>query len=292
MWYRWHGGDGPIDFTAIPHHTGGVFDDSDPFTSVGVAVFDATDPSTPLAVGGDGIANPSGGTGGTASLQVSSTSEYLVAVFSAGGTGSQLSNFGYTAAGAFTLSWNGPNSPPIAGADNVATPDNTPAYFNVLGNDSDPDGDPITFAGTQTLPTHGTLQDIDGAGTFLYTPDAAFHGTDTFDYDVADDSGVHGTGTVTIDVGATPGPTIERQLRQRPTDQHRRLGVRDDRVGHARDRRAAAPRRSRAAEHGLGVVLVRPPRRRVHRPSPANTTDEWQQPEPVRARVHVDAWTP
>ena len=99
-----------------PHHTGTVLDDSDPFTSVGVAVFDATDPSTPLAVGGDGIAQqPGGGTGGTASLQVSSTSEYLVAVFSAGGTGTQASQYGYTAAGAFTLSWNGPNSPPDRG---------------------------------------------------------------------------------------------------------------------------------------------------------------------------------
>ena len=38
VWYRWHGGDGPIDFTANPHRTGGVFDDSDAFTSVGVAL--------------------------------------------------------------------------------------------------------------------------------------------------------------------------------------------------------------------------------------------------------------
>ena len=158
VWYRWHGGDGPIDFTAIPHHTGTVLDDSDPFTSVGVAVFDATDPTTPLAVGGDGIAQqPGGGTGGTASLQVSSTSDYLVAVFSSGGTGTQVSQYGYTAAGAFTLSWNGPNSPPDAVADNVVTPDNTPVYFNVVANDSDPDGDPITFAVTQTLPAHGTF---------------------------------------------------------------------------------------------------------------------------------------
>ncbi len=287
VWYRWHGGDGPIDFTAIPHHTGGVFDDSDPFTSVGVAVFDVTDPSTPLAVGGDGIANPSGGTGGTASLQVNSTSEYLVAVFSAGGTGNQLSNFGYTAAGAFTLSWNGPNSPPVAGADDVATPDNTPAYFNVLGNDSDPDGDPITFA---VHPDAAHARHAPGHRRRRHLPLHAGcrvprHGHLRLRRGRRLRRARHRHGHHRRRRHA--GPTAERQLRQRATDQRRRLGVRDDRLGHARDRRAAAPRRSRAAEHGLGVVLVRPPRRRVHRPSSANTTGEWQQPEPVRARLHV-----
>ena len=203
VWYRWHGGDGPIDFVATPQHGFGVTDNSDAFTSVGVAVFDLTDPFTPLAIGGDGVAQPQGGTGGTASLNVSSANEYLIAVFSAGGTGALASQYGYTAAGAFELAWNGPDTPPTALHDDIVTPTDVPVPFDVLFNDSDVDGEPVTFVGTQSLPAHGTLLDTNGAGGFLYTPNPGFQGTDSFDYEIADPSFVTATGTVTITVGGT-----------------------------------------------------------------------------------------
>ena len=47
--------------------------------------------------------------------------------------------------------------------------------------------------------SHGTLT-LNADGSFTYTPDADFVGTDTFDYIVSDGNGGVGTGTVTIEV--------------------------------------------------------------------------------------------
>ena len=67
----------------------------------------------------------------------------------------------------------------------------------VLAND---DGD-LTITGV-TDPAHGTAT-IDGSG-IAYTPDAAFHGTDTFDYTVEDGSSATDTATVTVIVDDPP----------------------------------------------------------------------------------------
>ena len=46
---------------------------------------------------------------------------------------------------------------------------NTPVTVNVLANDSDPDGDPLTVTGA-AAPAHGTAV-VNANNTITYTPD-------------------------------------------------------------------------------------------------------------------------
>lgn len=72
---------------------------------------------------------------------------------------------------------------PVATGDDYAAMAATPlttASPGVLGNDSDPDGDPIT-AELQNTARHGDV-DLRAAGDFTYTPDPGFTGQDTFTY--------------------------------------------------------------------------------------------------------------
>ena len=67
---------------------------------------------------------------------------------------------------------------------------------NVLANDTDPDGDPLTAA-VETGPANGTL-DLNPDGSFTYTPNVGFTGTDTFVYRATDSTGRSATATATI----------------------------------------------------------------------------------------------
>jgi hypothetical protein len=74
----------------------------------------------------------------------------------------------------------------------------------VLANDTDPDGDPLTafitrgaFNGTVTLNTDGS---------FSYTPNAGYTGTDTFTYKANDGTADSNTATVTINITVPPVP--------------------------------------------------------------------------------------
>ncbi|MCF8459258.1 MAG: tandem-95 repeat protein [Flavobacteriales bacterium] len=79
------------------------------------------------------------------------------------------------------------NQPPFAGNDGAVTPMNTPVSGDMLGNDSDPDGDNITINTTPySNPTNGTVV-INPDGTFDYTPNNGFTGTDVFSYLLCDD---------------------------------------------------------------------------------------------------------
>ena len=55
---------------------------------------------------------------------------------------------------------------------------------NVASNDSDPNGDALTFA-LETAASNGTVV-LNANGTFEYTPDPDFTGTDSFSYQVSD----------------------------------------------------------------------------------------------------------
>ena len=74
----------------------------------------------------------------------------------------------------------------------------------VLGNDSDPDGDSVTVA-SNTAPAHGTLELL-ADGSFVYTPDHDFNGTDSFTYVATDGTLTSGATAVTITVFPTPDP--------------------------------------------------------------------------------------
>jgi hypothetical protein len=95
-----------------------------------------------------------------------------------------------------------PNKAPVAANDSASTPYGTAATLNVLGNDTDPNGDPLSVQ-SFTQPTNGTVtQGTDGK--LVYTPKAGFTGTDTFTYTVSDGKGGTATGTATVSVGAKP----------------------------------------------------------------------------------------
>ena len=80
-----------------------------------------------------------------------------------------------------------------------------PITFNVLANDSDPDGDTLTITSVST-PGKGTVA-ISG-GRIVYTPSATTCGgaTDTFTYSISDGKGGVATATVSVTINNTTPP--------------------------------------------------------------------------------------
>ncbi|MCU7880520.1 MAG: retention module-containing protein [Candidatus Thiodiazotropha sp. (ex Lucinoma aequizonata)] len=91
------------------------------------------------------------------------------------------------------------NDPPDAINDFVSTQEDTPVSISVLGNDSDPEGDQLSVT-SNTQPANGTLVQI-ANGSFQYTPNTGFFGTDIFSCTISDGNGGMDTATVTVTVG-------------------------------------------------------------------------------------------
>lgn len=97
-----------------------------------------------------------------------------------------------------------PNISPVAVNDGYMTTSNTllnVAAPGVLGNDSDNDGDPLT-AILVSGPANGILI-VNANGSFNYSPNAGFVGSDTFTY-VAND-GVVNSNVATVTITVTEG---------------------------------------------------------------------------------------
>ncbi|MFC4777355.1 Ig-like domain-containing protein [Paenibacillus sp. GCM10023252] len=90
--------------------------------------------------------------------------------------------------------------PPIVQDLTVNTTTNVPVNGQVIA--VDPDGDPITFA-LDTPPANGTVI-VNPDGTFTFTPNVGFVGTDTFTVIVIDSQGASSIGTVTVNVSNQP----------------------------------------------------------------------------------------
>lgn len=93
------------------------------------------------------------------------------------------------------------NDPPVANPDAYQTSFQTTlnvAPPGILGNDSDPNSDPLTAVVVQNA-AHGTLM-LNANGAFAYTPNAGFAGFDTFTYKANDGKADSNTATVTIEV--------------------------------------------------------------------------------------------
>jgi len=90
------------------------------------------------------------------------------------------------------------DDPPVANDETSTAEEDTPLPITVTA--TDPDGDALTYA-ILTDPTNGTISGFDPAtGELLYTPDADYHGPDSFTFEACDPSGTCDTGVVTITV--------------------------------------------------------------------------------------------
>lgn len=98
-------------------------------------------------------------------------------------------------------------SPPVAVADGPFTvvedslASDVTNSFNVLANDSDPDGDTLSIDVTQ-VPANGVL-DGDGGTLLTYQPDADFAGNDSFRYRAVDSAGLP-SNEITVSIVVTP----------------------------------------------------------------------------------------
>ncbi|MGD1881866.1 MAG: cadherin-like domain-containing protein [Paracoccaceae bacterium] len=96
------------------------------------------------------------------------------------------------------------NLAPDAQDDAVTAYTDTPIVIDtadLVANDSDPEGDPVTVTGF-TQPDHGTLVD-NGDGTWSYTPDTGYTGPDSFSYTITDGD-LTDTATVNVTVDTPP----------------------------------------------------------------------------------------
>ena len=102
------------------------------------------------------------------------------------------------------LIWKALNRAPEAVADNFTTAYETAVSNNVATNDTDPNGDALTVSLPQLSgPTSGILT-LDPSGTFTYTPNAGYSGTDQFGYQICDPGGKCDDAIVTITITGPP----------------------------------------------------------------------------------------
>ena len=162
--------------------------------SIPVLVNDSDPDSDPLVI--DSITQPANG---SATFMPDGTVVYTPGL---GFTGTD--NFTYAisdgrggfATATVTIQVN--NVSPTAVADSGVTNINTPITLNILANDTDPNGDPLTVV-SSTQPPNGTVV-INPDGTATYTPDPGFSGIDTFAYTVEDPDGNSDSALVSITV--------------------------------------------------------------------------------------------
>ncbi|UNH31781.1 Ig-like domain-containing protein [Moellerella wisconsensis] len=95
---------------------------------------------------------------------------------------------------------------PDAQDDGASTQENTPVAIDVLGNDSDKDGDlDPTSVTVVTPPSQGKVVIDPITGKATYTPNPGAHGEDTFTYTVKDTAGnISEPATVTVHISANP----------------------------------------------------------------------------------------
>jgi uncharacterized repeat protein (TIGR03803 family) len=97
----------------------------------------------------------------------------------------------------FTISVTNINEAPAAVADSAVTSKGNSVIIDVLGNDSDPDGDALIISAV-TQPANGSAT-ING-GMVTYKPRKNFTGADSFSYTISDGKGLTATATVSISV--------------------------------------------------------------------------------------------
>ncbi|MDP3333282.1 MAG: tandem-95 repeat protein, partial [Methylococcaceae bacterium] len=95
------------------------------------------------------------------------------------------------------------NDAPVAVANTLAANEDTAITYlasDLLGNDTDVDGNPLTIASV-TSGTNGTAV-LNANGTVTFTPAANFNGVATFSYQATDGTANSNSATVTVNVAA------------------------------------------------------------------------------------------
>ena len=108
--------------------------------------------------------------------------------------------YGASATATVTLNLETVNDAPAANTDSFSGVHGKPISGNVMANDSDADGDPLTVIATTIATADGGQVILLADGTFTYTPDAGFVGIDSFTYSIGDGHGGSATATVSLNV--------------------------------------------------------------------------------------------
>jgi hypothetical protein len=102
-----------------------------------------------------------------------------------------------------------PNATPLAVADSVFANAGETVIFqtatDLLGNDSDPNGDPLALLAF-TQPATGGVVTRPNSTTLVFTPDAGFSGVAVFTYTVVDAGGLTANAEVTVNIGTNTRP--------------------------------------------------------------------------------------
>ncbi|WP_375740347.1 tandem-95 repeat protein [Pseudomonas boanensis] len=101
----------------------------------------------------------------------------------------------------YELTVNPVNDAPESANGSGATDEDTPLTGALLPSASDVDGDSVSYALGATTAAHGSVT-VHADGTFDYTPDANFNGTDSFSFIVDDGHG--GTNEYTYELTVNP----------------------------------------------------------------------------------------
>ena len=119
------------------------------------------------------------------------------------------------------------NDPPAANDDIAMTDEDTAVTVDVLANDSDTEGDPLTVTSVST-PSNG-MATINPDGTITYTPAANFNGSDSLTYAVADGNGGAATAMVNITVNpVNDAPDVSVDLSSESVQYSDGIAVCDD----------------------------------------------------------------
>lgn len=138
---------------------------------------------------------------GTVAIQANGTLTYTA---TAGYVGSDSftytvdDGFGGTATGTVNVTVNRANANPVAVADSANTIVGQAVVVDVVANDTDGDGDPLTVVSLDP-PAHGSVA-LNPDGTIAYTPVGGYIGSDSFGYAISDGFGGTATGTVNVTI--------------------------------------------------------------------------------------------
>ncbi|BAV04820.1 thrombospondin type 3 repeat family [Filimonas lacunae] len=180
-----------------------------PYTSTGNGVlFNDTDPDIVAGSGAADVLSVTAETkatakGGTVVLNANGSFTYTPAMYFSG-----IDSFTYqlndgaggVATGTVTMNVTGVNNKPVAVNDTytLAEDETLSNAASVLVNDTDPDGDTL-YTILVAPPSHGIIT-LNADGTFSYTPDANYNGSDIFSYAADDNHGGRDTAVVTFTI--------------------------------------------------------------------------------------------